>query len=741
MVGAICYHSGIATDASETSQPGHASWIAVAVAVALVWLRLERAWLAEADLGPFQWIRWLGPELGLAALLGGGAALIPRRRTRTVVLIGASALILMGAVVAAQYFAHTGTPLNRSLVRYTLVHLGRLGGLLATGLDAGLLLRWLLVVAAVGTAVHMDRRCPPTWPSSPRHALALTVLGACVYVATLPRGSGYPGRHALALEPITGGSAAPMLVPNSSDSLYVAPEVTGSKLEAPPNILVIFMESTRRDVVVPYGPPEAASITPFLASMAGQAVVVESAYVTTSHTSKALVGALCGLYPRPRMDVTEPFHLPARCLPELVEAIGYRTAYFQSALGTFEDRTQLVTRMGFDRVASQENLAGPAFAPVGYIAMDELVMLQPVLDFASESPTPFLAAVLTSVPHHPYEAPGPAPPGAVEGSEIAYGAAIRHVDEFLRAVFAGLTQAGILEHTVVMILADHGEAFGEHQRRQHDAVPYEEVVAVPWLLFGRAFVGDPRSIRGLRSHLDLVPTVLDLVGAQWSGTLPGLSLFSSPGHNTVFTWCWLDDYCAAARTDDRKVVFHFDRQEIELFDLANDPGETSPLPLTDAQARMWNGRFRGLLGAVESMYARDAPPPPPQHPAPKPLTRPQCMRACVADVDANAPGLQYDCTVTEIDPDGTRAVLPHCVAGAESNESPCFHGRVDRELPHFCARRGFNLELGIRRSRPPHAGAVIDAGCRLSTDPERDCDPTRLVDQRLDSSVGHPAPP
>ena len=720
------YTRTIATPVSEPPPSGRLSWVVAGLALALFWLRLERAWLAEATLSAWQWLQWLGPELGLVGALAGSFAFFPPRPLSRWLQFAAAMFVFGCSVVAAQYFAHAGTPLDRRLVVYAVTHRESLGGLLASGIDHDLLLRAFLGITILGGALRFDRRYPWRWNLRPRAAALTVALGLGVYGVSLPRGASFPGRHALALEPVTGTVAASFARPSDPDTLYFAPVVKGTRLTSPPNLLVIFLESTRRDVIPPYGPPESASVAPFLASVADQAVVVENAYVTTSHTSKALVGTLCGLHPHPRMAVTEPFHLPARCLPELLRAAGYRTAFFQSALGSFEDRRKLVTRMGFEHVLTQEDLATANFSTVGYVAMDERAMVDPIVSFVRDSSAPYFAVALTSVPHHPYETPGPVPSQATEGSEIAYATAIHHVDAFIAELFDRLKAIPGWEDTVVMVLADHGEAFGDHQRRQHDAVPYEEVVAVPWLLLGRPLASRPRSITGLRSHLDLVPTALELAGVEWTGTLPGRSLLSTPGHRAVFTACWFDQYCAAVRTGHRKIVFHFDRQDMEEFDLERDPDETNPRLLSPSQAQLWANRILNLHSTVKAIYSRDAP----SHlsvPPPTPLTRPQCMRACVADTDPATPGLQYACTVTEVEPDGTHQPVRHCGPPSAPGATPCFYGRVDRDLPAFCARKGFNLELRIHRIDPPRPGAVIDAKCQLASDPSVQCDPSRLL--------------
>jgi arylsulfatase A-like enzyme len=237
--------------------------------------------------------------------------------------------------------------------------------------------------------------------------------------------------------------------------------------------------------------------------------------------------------------------------------------------------------------------------------MDDFAMLGPAVEWAAEGgPEPYFLTVLTVTTHHPYEVAGE--PWAGETRE-QYERALAHQDRFVGALHRGLAAAGALDDTVVIVVGDHGEAFGEHGGLQHDAVPYEEVVRVPLLVLGPAArIGPPRRVGGLRHHFDLVPTVLGLAGARWRGVLPGRDLFAPEGHERVLSFCWYTNFCAALREGDRKVVFHFGRLPTEVFDLAADPAEerdlapTLPPEAIDAAER----RIVATQLSVDAFYAQ-----------------------------------------------------------------------------------------------------------------------------------------
>jgi phosphoglycerol transferase MdoB-like AlkP superfamily enzyme len=356
------------------------------------------------------------------------------------------------------------------------------------------------------------------------------------------------------------------------EAFYQAP-VLRSSPERRPNLILVILESTGARAVAT---GSAVSATPALARLAASGLTVETAYATVTHTSKALVGILCGLPPRSGMDIVESLegNLPVPCLPRLLGELGYKTVFLQSASGYFENRPGLVRNLGFAEGAYRETLERPGFERLGYFGLDDRAMLEPALGWiAAVGEAPYFMTLLTSAPHHPYQTPGTALRQALEEPRAAYRRAIAEQDRLLGDLVGALEASGALERSVLVVLGDHGEAFGEHQRQQHDAVPYEEVVRVPWVLHGPALLGPPRTIPGLRHQVDLLPTVLALLGVEWEGTLPGRDLLSTAGHDLVVASCWWANTCLAGRSGDLKAIYHFGRRPVETFDLARDPGE------------------------------------------------------------------------------------------------------------------------------------------------------------------------
>src|SRR5690606_19234484 len=99
---------------------------------------------------------------------------------------------------------------------------------------------------------------------------------------------------------------------------------------------------------------------------------------------------------------------------------------------------------------------------------------------------------------------------------------VRYVDAFVGRLLEQYRQLHRLDDTIVVVVGDHGEAFGEHRRWQHDAVPWDEVARVPLLVYVPGRTWDRPVVREGVNHLDIVPTVLDLAGFRLQGgSYPG----------------------------------------------------------------------------------------------------------------------------------------------------------------------------------------------------------------------------
>lgn len=400
------------------------------------------------------------------------------------------------------------------------------------------------------------------------------------------------------------------------DAQYVVP-VYQSQSGNRPNILLLTLESIRASATSPYNDsPIIRYLTPNLHELSQAGTLVKHAYSTNPHTSKALVGIFCGQFPRKEMEITEsdPKGLPVACVPKLLAQAGYETAFFQSALGAFENRHGLTSNMGFQESYTQEQLPNRKYKKLSYVGMDDYVMLQPTIDWMKKQSArgkPFFAGLLTVVSHHPYSTPETRKifhsyeSPFLKNTFAAYLSSVTYTDRFIGDLMRRMQQAGLLKNTIVIITGDHGEAFAEHGPVFHNGTPHEEGMKVPLILYSPDLLPTPRQIDGLRSHLDLLPTILELTGIKVGEQLPGKSLLSSTGHESLAGACWYNNHCAIYyKTTGEKYIYWYGRKPNEYFQLRQDPEETTNLVRTlsaDEERHLVRSTFSQLNG-YQSVY-------------------------------------------------------------------------------------------------------------------------------------------
>ncbi|HWV39381.1 MAG TPA: LTA synthase family protein [Vulgatibacter sp.] len=506
--------------------------------------------------------------------------------------LGAELLHLAGALAIAaesRYFQVTGTRMDLELLAYSVRNASTLGGVAGVGADPAMLASAVFASLILALAIRLERRSKGRSRfTGAALELSLATLGLVLFVGAVPSGK---GMNAATIGAMLGDEWANLRIRLQTD--YVQPTVRSLPEEKVPNFLIVILESTRADALGAYRNPGGASDTPFLDRLASGGVVVDKAYAAVTHTSKALVGILCGAFPRLQTEIGEAEErgIPMACLPNVLRDAGYRSRFMQSATGEFEHRTSLLRNMGFDGWATKEDLDLARFEEVGYFGMDERALVEPALDWLSESEEPFLLTILTSVTHHPYHVPGELPPETLEEQWAHYLRTIAHTDEALEQLIPEVQRRW--PDTVVIVIGDHGEGFDEHVARGHNLVPYEEGVRVPLILAGpEARLGEPHRIEGLRHQIDLLPTVLNLTGIEWDGALQGEDLLSSDGHEYVMSSCWQSRRCLAMRVGDMKFIYRYGRGEMEVYDLVADPREQTNVAGTYPSS---------LLKGVESM--------------------------------------------------------------------------------------------------------------------------------------------
>lgn len=189
-----------------------------------------------------------------------------------------------------------------------------------------------------------------------------------------------------------------------------------------------------------------------------------------------------------------------------------------------------------------------------------------------------------------------------------YDAEIRHTDRELAALFQRLRRADLAENTVVVIVSDHGEGFGEHGMVGHGNALHEEALRVVLMLRSPGVAA--RKIGDVVHALDVMPTVLDLLSVprdelllQGRSLLPllrGESLGEAPVFSHALSRPEKEARLWSVREGRWRYVWSEDTQSGQLFDLLADPGESRDVAAENPKVAE---RLLGLLRAQRDVDA------------------------------------------------------------------------------------------------------------------------------------------
>jgi phosphoglycerol transferase MdoB-like AlkP superfamily enzyme len=350
------------------------------------------------------------------------------------------------------------------------------------------------------------------------------------------------------------------------------------------NVVIVILEGVQYRCTSLSGAADNA--TPHLRLLAEQGIEFANTRSSLTHTTKALFALFTGRYPSVSHDIVEavPAAEPYASLATILkQELGFQTAFFQSAKGTFEARPGLVHNLGFDKFWARENLNDPN-AHIGYLGADEFAMLKPITEWIRTVKGPFLLTVLCSVTHDPYQVPEWFAAPAREPVE-RYRQAVAYTDTFIAALDEKLAELGVAENTIFCVVGDHGEAFGEHGQMGHERIAFDEVLKVPFVLRAPSLAEPGARVTRSVSSIDMTPTLLALLGFDIAApNFDGSDALSDIRKDrAVYFSGWLLQSPTGLVRDTRKFVYNPSDGTTFVYDLSSDPDEFARIEPPDAE--------------------------------------------------------------------------------------------------------------------------------------------------------------
>jgi arylsulfatase len=422
----------------------------------------------------------------------------------------------------------------------------------------------------------------------------------------------------------------------------------------PPSLLLVTIDTLRADHLSVYGYPWPTS--PGLEALAERGVVFDWVVAPVPETAPSCAALLTGRWPV-QLGVrgnAQPLRPRFETLAELLAAAGYETAAFVSGIPL--DRRLSGLHQGFDHY--DDRMPDPRGRTANVQRLAEKTTAAARSWLASRPEGPFFLWLHYYDPHGDYS-PGPPydamfgdrpagpeiPLTSIPGYQRAHGTdaavytarydgEIRKVDDQLAGLLDEIETARGLERTLVAVTADHGESLTEHGYFfDHGNELYLPSLRIPLILAGAGVPPGGRRIGGSARTVDVLPTLLELLGQRLPEGLAGTSLVdrldgAAPSFPETLSEARFKTYRAltvesdvepklAVRDDRFTVILKLGSSKLELYDRRVDGGETRDLmtALADDPA---GAELRRAL--EENVRARQAAAAAGQRPAPRVFT-------------------------------------------------------------------------------------------------------------------------
>ncbi len=290
-----------------------------------------------------------------------------------------------------------------------------------------------------------------------------------------------------------------------------------------PNLIIITIDTLRADHLSCYGYKE--SITPNIDSLAREGMLFTNAVCQVPLTLPSHCCIFTGKYPPAhgvRHNGIFELHQDERTLAEILRDNGFETGAF---IGAYVLNSCFGLRQGFETYSdikiqfkdftrikedTEEDVTPERVAED--VNHDAFQWLDTVKDKR------FFAWIHYYDPHYPYD-----PPAKTEKKirGKGYDAEISYSDQCFGDLLKKLEEHSLLDTSIILFCSDHGEGLGEHDEQEHGIFIYDYSIRIPLVIRAPWMIRRGSTYTGLFETVDIMPTLLGLLGIPPPPTVQG----------------------------------------------------------------------------------------------------------------------------------------------------------------------------------------------------------------------------
>lgn len=281
------------------------------------------------------------------------------------------------------------------------------------------------------------------------------------------------------------------------------------------NVVIVSEESLGAGFVGAYGNDH--NLTPHFDALAKQGWLFKQAYATGTRTVRGLEAISASFPPIPSESIIKrPGNEEMATVGALMRQQGYQTSFIYGGYGLFDNMNHFFGHAGFD-TSDRSDMEKISFANIWGVCDEDLFdhALQ-YFDKVSSSKRPFFSIVMTTSNHKPYSFPSGIP--GVPESGGGRDAGVRYADYSIGKLFEKAQKHSWFDDTIFVVVADHdARVYGRA------LVPVERY-RIPLLIYSPKHLG-AREVDLPISQIDIVPTVLGMLGLSYDAPFYGADLF------------------------------------------------------------------------------------------------------------------------------------------------------------------------------------------------------------------------